>query len=48
MILLLLFPLFQLSYGLDVSNFVPKSSTDSSPCKSCKVLIESFDKVTNF
>lgn len=48
MILLLLLPLFQSSHGLDASNLVPKSSTDSSPCKSCKVLIESFDKVIHF
>ncbi|VVC25061.1 Hypothetical protein CINCED_3A001520 [Cinara cedri] len=41
--LLLLFPLLQVLYALD-SNLIPKSSDDNSPCKSCKVLVESFEK----
>lgn len=45
--LLLLFAFFPFSYGLDVSNLVPKSTADASPCKSCKVLVQSFEKVMN-
>jgi len=47
MLLLLLLPFFQLLHGLDVSNFVPKFSADISPCKSCKILVQSFEKVMN-
>lgn len=45
--LLLLFPFLQLLNCLDVSNLVPKVSGDNSPCKSCKTLVESFEKVIN-
>lgn len=38
-------PFVQLIHGLDVSKFVPKVSADMSPCKSCKILIQSFEKV---
>jgi len=38
-------PFFQLTHGLDVSKFVPKVSADISPCKSCKILVQSFKKV---
>lgn len=48
MLLLILFPFFQLLHGLDVSNLVPKTATDSSPCKSCRVLVQSFEKVMLF
>ncbi|XP_025422381.1 cysteine-rich with EGF-like domain protein 2 isoform X2 [Sipha flava] len=44
MLLLILFPLFHFLHGLDVSNLVPKVSVDTSPCKSCKVLVTSFEK----
>lgn len=46
--LLLLFPFFQLLHGLDVSNLIPKVSADSSPCKNCKTLVTSFEKVINY
>lgn len=45
MFLLLLFPFLQISHGLDVSNLVPKVPSDNSPCKSCKTLVQSFEKV---
>jgi len=47
MLLLLMLPFFQLLHGLDVSKFVPKVSADISPCKSCKILVQSFEKVKN-
>lgn len=45
MLLLLLIPLFQFLHGLDVSNLTPKPYDINSPCKNCKILIESFEKV---
>lgn len=45
MLVLLLLPFFQLLHGLDVSSFVPKVSADTSPCKNCKILVQSFERV---
>lgn len=45
MLALLLLPFFQLLHGLDISNFVPKVSADTSSCRSCKILVQSFEKV---
>lgn len=42
---LLLFSLVQVLNALDVSNLIPKNFGNNSPCKSCKVLVESFEKV---
>lgn len=44
MLLLFFIPLFQFIYSLDSSNFVSKTS-NGSPCKNCKALVESFEKV---
>ncbi|KAL4104579.1 hypothetical protein QTP88_019873 [Uroleucon formosanum] len=44
MLALLLLPFFQLLHGLDISNFVPKVSADTSSCRSCKILVQSFEK----
>lgn len=46
--LLLLFQFLQLVHSLDVSNLIPKVSGNSSPCKSCKTLLKSFEKVFIF
>lgn len=45
MLLLILFPIFQFVYGLDDSTLVLKISDNNYPCKSCKLLVQSFEKV---
>ncbi|VVC29483.1 Laminin EGF domain,EGF-like calcium-binding, conserved site,EGF-like, conserved site,EGF-like [Cinara cedri] len=44
MLLLRLFPIFQLLYALDDSTLVQKISDNNAPCKSCKLLVQSFEK----
>lgn len=45
MLYLILFPIFQIVYALDGSTLVSKTAGNNSPCKSCKSLVELFEKV---